>query len=268
MNISFVGAGNVAWHLAQAFENAGHIIHEVYSRDPRNARKLTALLYDANLQTDLNFADSEAGLIVLAVSDDALEEVVEQLVLPEHALVVHTSGTQSLTELQRLVAIYSDVPVRTGVLYPLQTFSKAVKLDYAQVPFCVEGSEPEVEKQLLALARTVSKSVYRVSSAERRILHVAAVFACNFTNHLLSIAHDLLDREDLRFELIQPLIRETVEKALRADDPAEVQTGPARRGDWAVTARHLEYLQEQNPAWASLYRQLTESIRQRHFDTD
>ncbi|GAB3177063.1 Rossmann-like and DUF2520 domain-containing protein [Telluribacter humicola] len=268
MNISFVGAGNVAWHLAQAFENAGHVIIEVYSRDPQNARKLTSVLYDADIQPDLNFAESDADLLVIATSDDALAEIIERIVFPENAMVVHTSGTQSLAELQRLVGIYSDVPVRTGVLYPLQTFTKEVELDYSQVTFCVEATEPDVEGQLMALANSVSPQVYRIDSYERRILHIAAVFACNFTNHLMSIAHDLLGREQLDFEIMKPLISETINKALHTVDPALVQTGPARRGDWAITGQHLEYLQELNPAWASLYRQLTESIRQRHFESE
>ncbi|HEV7351090.1 Rossmann-like and DUF2520 domain-containing protein [Telluribacter sp.] len=268
MTISFVGAGNVAWHLAQAFESAGHIVSEVYSRDPQNARKLTSLLYDASIQPDLNFAESDADLLVIAVSDDALAGIIERIVLPENAIVVHTSGTQSLAELQRLVGIYSDVPVRTGVLYPLQTFTKETQLDYARVPFCIEAIEPDVEEQLMALARSVSDHVYLVDSYERRILHIAAVFACNFTNHLYSVAHDLLAREQLNFDLLKPLLQVTLDKALQTSDPALVQTGPARRGDWAVTGLHLNYLQELNPAWASLYRQLTESIRQRHFDSE
>lgn len=268
MKISFIGAGNVAWHLAQAFESAGHIICEVYSRDTKHARQLTSLLYDTAVQHDLNFSESEADVLLIAASDDALEDIMERVVLPQDVILANTSGSRSLLDLQNYVNIYSDVPVRTGVLYPLQTFTKSVPLDYSDIPFCIEATDDTTEHVLMKLARTISKSVQRGDSEERRNLHVAAVFACNFTNHLLSISHDLLAQEKLPFDLLKPLIRETINKALLSDDPGKVQTGPARRADWAITNQHLAYLQEFNPEWAAVYRQLTESIRERYFDVD
>lgn len=268
MKISFVGAGNVAWHLAQAFENAGHIICEVYSRDPQHARQLTGLLYDTTIQPDLNFSESDAEVLLIAATDDALEGIMQRIVLPAGVILVTTSGSHSLADLQHLVEVYSDVPVRTGVLYPLQTFTKGVSLDYTQIPFCIEATEEDSEKALLKLAESVSPHVQLADTAERRTLHIAAVFACNFTNQLFSIAYDMLKGEQLPFELLKPLIQETTQKALQAADPATVQTGPARRSDWATTSRHLDYLQERNPEWAALYRLLTESIRERHFEEE
>jgi predicted short-subunit dehydrogenase-like oxidoreductase (DUF2520 family) len=266
MKISFVGAGNVAWHLAQAFESAGHIICEVYSRDPQHARQVTCQLYDTAIQPDLNFSESDAEVLLIAASDDALEGIMQRIVLPAGAILATTSGSHALADLQHLVAVYSDVPVRTGVLYPLQTFTKGVSLDYSQIPFCVEATEQDTEDMLLALAESVSQNVQLADTEERRTLHIAAVFACNFTNQLYSIAHDLLKQEQLPFSLLKSLILETTQKALHCEDPATVQTGPARRSDWATTGRHLDYLQEHNPDWASLYRLLTESIRERHFE--
>ena len=268
MKISFIGAGNVAWHLAQAFEAAGHLICEVYSRDPQHARQLTSLLYDTAIQPDLNFSESVAELIFIAASDDALEGIMERVVLPANVMLANASGSRSLADLQHLVEIHSDVPVRTGVLYPLQTFTKDVPLDYSEIPFCIEATDDETETALIRLAQTVSSNVQLGDSEERRNLHIAAVFACNFTNHLLSIAHDLLQHEKLSFDLLKPLIRETTHKALQSHDPATMQTGPARRSDWATTSRHLEYLQELNPEWAAIYRLMTEDIRERHFEEE
>ena len=268
MNISFIGAGNVAWHLSQAFEDAGHVICEVYSRDTQKARQLVSLLYDSAIQPDLNFSESDTQIIFITVSDDALKSVIERIVLPEGVIVVHTSGTRSLAELQNLLEIYSDVPVQTGVFYPLQTFTKEVPMDYKQLPICIEGTSDIVETRLTDLAESVSSYVRHADSDERFILHVAAVFASNFTNHLLSIANDLLAREQLSFDLLKPLIRTTVEKALQSEDPALGQTGPARRGDWNTTNRHLEYLQEVNPEWTDIYRLMTERIRSRHLGND
>ncbi len=259
MRISFVGAGNVAWHLAQALEHAGHHIVEVFSRDTRNARRLVNKLYDTTVVPDLDFAESAAELIILAVADDALDEVMQRLVLPEECILVHTSGTKTLEELERLVGIYSDVPAHTGVLYPLQTFSREVSIQFTEVPLCIEASAPATESILIKLAQDLSNVVYIMSSEERAIMHVAAVFACNFTNHLFAISKRMLDAEHLEYDLLKPLIRETVRKALEAPDPAMVQTGPARRGDHQIIERHLDYL-ERYPAYQGLYEVLTESI--------
>lgn len=261
MKISFVGSGNVAWHLAQAFEDAGHWICEVYSRDTQKARQLASYLYDTDIQPDLNFSESEAELIVIAVSDDAIESIIERIVLPEGVILVHTSGTRSLAEFQKLVEIYSDVYVHTGVFYPLQTFTKEVEMDYKELPFCIESKNELIENKLIQLAQTVSNNVSRLDSDERFILHVAAVFASNFTNYLLTISHSLLEKEQLNFDLLKPLIHTTIQKALQSDDPSLGQTGPAKRGDWKTTGRHLEYLQETDEDWTEVYRLLTDKIR-------
>jgi predicted short-subunit dehydrogenase-like oxidoreductase (DUF2520 family) len=236
----------------------------VYSRDKRKARELASELYDSETQEDLNFSESEAELIIIAVSDDALEDVIQQIVFPENIMVVHTSGTRSLTDLRNLVEIHSDVYVHTGVFYPLQSFTKGVEMDYRAIPICIESIHEKIEARLIKLAETVSDHVQRVDSDERFILHVAAVFANNFVNHLLSISHDLLEREKLDFDLLKPIIATTVQKALDADDPATGQTGPARRGDHKTTNRHLAYLQKISPDWTNTYELLSEQIRHRH----
>lgn len=254
----------MAWHLAPAFENAGHHINEVYSRQLSHARQLVSMLYDARPHADLNFADSPSQLFVLAIPDDALADVCARLVLPEKAIVVHTSGSQSLEALQKLVDLYSDVPLRTGVFYALMTFSKGQPLlNFETIPLCLEASDPETERLLVALGQEISTIVYLVNSQERKVLHLAAVFACNFTNHLLAIAHDLTIDEKLEFDLLKPLIRETFRKALLAPNPADVQTGPARRGDQSTQHSHLAYLVNQ-PQLASLYEILSESIEARY----
>jgi predicted short-subunit dehydrogenase-like oxidoreductase (DUF2520 family) len=264
MKISFVGSGNVAWHLAQAFEDAGHWICEVYSRDTQHARELASQLYDTNIQPDLNFAESEADIIIIAVSDDALDQVIERIVFPENVIVVHTSGARSLAEFQQLVEIYSDVFVHTGIFYPLQSFTKRAEMDYRELPVCIESKNELIENKLISLAETISDHVTRMDSDERFTLHVAAVFANNFTNYLLTVSHDLLSREKLDFGLLKPLIQNTIDKAFQSNDPGSAQTGPAKRGDFETTNRHLEYLQEINPEWMDLYRTMTEQIRIRH----
>jgi len=139
--------------------------------------------------------------------------------------------------------VYSDVPINTGVFYPLQTFSRGQDfLSFEEIPLCIEANDAITEKLLVKLGQELSNIVYLVDSQERRLLHMAAVFACNFTNHLLGIAKDLTDSYELEFDLLRPLIRETIRKGLAANHPAEVQTGPARRGDRATMQAHLDLL--------------------------
>lgn len=261
MEISFIGAGNLAWHLAPALENAGHHINEVYSRQLQNARQLVSNLYEARTHSELNFADSVSTLFILAVPDDALEEVCSRLVLPEQAILVHTSGNKRLRSLEQWMNIYSDVPVQTGVFYALQTFTKGQPfMTFDDVPLCIESADKATEDALVQLGQDISTIVYLLTSEERRTLHVAAVLACNFTNHLLALAHDLTTGEDLEFDLLRPLISETFRKGLAAASPADVQTGPARRGDLTTISDHLAALANQ-PQTAQIYQVMTESLQ-------
>ncbi|MCU0468566.1 MAG: DUF2520 domain-containing protein [Arcicella sp.] len=259
MKISFIGAGNVSWHLAQALENAGHGIEEVYSRNIKNSEELTQYLYNAKVQKDLNFADSQAQVFFLCVTDDSMLEVAKQLVLPENSMLIHTSGSKSLGELDELLRLNSDVTIKTGVFYPLQTFTKNFKVNFAEIPICIESEEEDVEKVLIKLGQDISDITYLVNSEERRVLHVAAVFACNFTNHLWGIAQEIVEDNDLEFKLLKPLIHETFRKAMSANDIFKAQTGPARRGDNKIINQHLLFLKQQ-PDYQQVYRVLSEGI--------
>jgi len=250
--ITFIGAGHVAWHLAQALEDAGHSILEIYSRNSRHAQQLAEHLYDAQPVHSLNFADSHADVFIIAVPDDAVPSVVETAVFPVGAIICHTSGTLPL-------AAFKTLP-NCGVFYPLQTFSKNRPVMVNRVPFCLEASNETTENILVAIAQSISQTVYLVSSEERKILHIGAVFACNFTNHLLVLARLIVEKEHLEFDLLKPLIEETFAKALATEDPATVQTGPAIRGDAQTIASHLKYLKA-NPVHQKIYKLLTESIR-------
>ena len=253
----------MAWHLALAFEQAGHQICEIFSREEAKALKLCASLYAAEAKTDLDFDESEAKLFVLAVSDDAMADVCSQLVLPQDSIIAHTSGSKSLEDLQRLMLMHHDLPVQVGVIYPLMTFSINTKMDLREVPFCIESQAEDAEQILVKLAQQISQTVYLVDSEERKILHVAAVFACNFTNHLLALAKEMVEEENLEFDLLKPLIHETFRKAMAAEHPANVQTGPAVRGDELTIARHLEYLLP-NKDLSKIYQIMTESIQKWH----
>lgn len=252
MDVSFIGAGNLAWHLAPALDNAGHVVREVFSRNPRHAEALTERLYQADVKASLDFSTSKSRLFVIATSDDAIEQVAMNVVLPDDALLIHCSGAQPLTLLQYAAAAH------TGVLYPLQTFSKSKRVDFKTIPIFVECSTDESEKQLMAVARSLSHQVRKTTSEERKALHVAAVFASNFPNHMLAIAKSILQANRLEFDLVKPLIQETISKALQMG-PESSQTGPAFRGDLEVLDRHMEFLEEDEKI-AEIYRVISQHI--------
>ena len=248
---AFIGAGNVAWHLAPAFDNAGFPVREVFSRNPENAKKLARRLYEADVRKDLDFSESECELFIISISDDSLEEVVQEVILPEKAIVAHTSGTQPLSVLGYLAA--SGI----GVFYPLQTFSKAKKVDLGAVPIFIEGEDPETVEYLENLASRFSRTVNRLSTADRKVLHLAAVFACNFTNHMFTISKNILENRGLEFEYLHPLITETINKSLDIG-PENSQTGPAARSDFNLMQQQLSLLSDSE--LEEIYRVISEHI--------
>lgn len=254
MQICLLGAGRVASHLGPGVVQAGHQVVHVWNRTLAGAAALAQLLPGATAGTATDLRHLHADVFLLAVPDAAVEPLLAVLQLPPGALVAHTAGALPL-------AVFAPYPaVRGGVLYPLQTFSAGRHIVWATVPLCIEAATPAAEAELCALARSLSQDVRRVTTAQRLALHVAAVFASNFTNHVLGISHALVQQAALPFELLAPLVRETVEKAL-ANSPFTVQTGPAARNDAPTLARHEAALQN-HPLWQELYKRLSHSIQQ------
>jgi predicted short-subunit dehydrogenase-like oxidoreductase (DUF2520 family) len=249
MRITIIGSGNVATHLAAAFKNAGHGMVQVYSRDIQHA-SLLAYHVRANAIDNLDQIDPETDLFLIAVKDDAIESIAAELAR-YNKLIVHTSGATSLQ------ALLNHTPT-VGVFYPLQTFSKTKEVNFNTVPLCIEGADEQIASTLNELAYTITQNVYRITSAERKTLHLAAVFACNFPNYLYYISQQLLADQQLPFDLLRPLILETAQKVQELL-PAAVQTGPAVRNDEKTMAAHLQLLQE-NPQLQELYHSLSQGI--------
>jgi predicted short-subunit dehydrogenase-like oxidoreductase (DUF2520 family) len=249
MRITIIGSGNVATHLAAAFKNAGHSMVQVYSRDLKNA-SLLAYHVKAEAIDSMDQISPETDLFVIAVKDDAIEGIASVLAKFQK-LTVHTSGATDL----KVLSIRSSM---AGVFYPLQTFSKTKEVNFTTVPLCIEGADEQITSQLNELAYTISQNVYRINSTERRTLHLAAVFACNFPNYLYYLSEQLLAAQSLPFDLLRPLILETAEK-VQEHLPAKAQTGPAVRNDEKTMDAHLELLQE-NPELQLLYKLLSQGI--------
>jgi predicted short-subunit dehydrogenase-like oxidoreductase (DUF2520 family) len=254
--VSFIGSGNVAWHLAPALDNTDFAVREVYSRNPAHAAALVDKLYEAEVKHSLDFSDSPSNIFIIAVPDDAIQTIVQEIVLPDEAILVHTSGSQPISALG-----YAAIP-GIGVFYPLQTFSKSKKIDFADVPVFVESENPATEKILLSMAKAISKSVHKISSQERKAMHVAAVFASNFTNHMLLIAQQIMKENNLNFDWLKPLIAEMINKSMSIG-PEQAQTGPARRGDFETLDRHMEFLQ-QDEQRAEIYKVISQHIIDRY----
>jgi len=235
--------------MAAALKNAGHQIVQVYSRDMQNAA-LLAYHVKAEPIDDLQQISPDIDIFIIAVKDDAIGPVAEQLAKHDK-LIVHTSG---VTDMYALLA-FTD---RAGVLYPLQTFSKIKEVNFRHVPLCVEGADENTTRQIEDLSQSISNNVYRVSSDQRKTLHVAAVFACNFPNYLYEVARQLLDAKGLDFNLLRPLILETAKK-VQERLPAQVQTGPAVRNDEGTMQNHLKMLNEM-PHLQQIYTLLSQGI--------
>lgn len=250
--IVLIGAGNVAHHLAPALLKAGLNLCQVYSRSIESARGLgmkTGITYTA--ETTAVYPDGD--IYIFCISDDSLVSVAKSIRINKGAILLHTSGSMPME-------IFKPLGNQYGVLYPLQTFTKARNLDFNEIPLCIEASGAVVLKELHNLADLLSARVCEISSEKRKHLHLAAVFANNFTNHLYGVAGKLLENEGLDFALLRPLIFETAHKVMLMT-PEQAQTGPAKRDDEGVLNMHKAMLKEQKKI-LNLYSALSDSIRE------
>lgn len=248
--VVIIGAGNVGFHLGVELAGKGYRIEQVFSRNSSKAEQLANRL-EAKAIDRFEDLVLTADLYVIAVKDDALVEVSKQVSLGKK-IVVHTSGTVPMEVLK-------GCSEQIGVFYPLQTFSGNEPMSFEQVPLCVEGNSKQLEDELFQLARSLSKQPFRISSEARKRIHLAAVFACNFTNHMYAISNELLSEENLDVSILSPLIEKTTEKILKGEVPKKVQTGPAAREDIQILQQHEARLKEK-PTWQKIYRLVSQSI--------
>jgi predicted short-subunit dehydrogenase-like oxidoreductase (DUF2520 family) len=246
IKVVIIGSGNVAQHLIKVMQIAANVnLVQVFAR---NKKSINHLVKDDKITSDYN-AIKEADVYIISVSDNAIAEVAENLPF-KNRLVVHTSGTSELSVL--------DDKNRKGVFYPLQTFSKFKEIDFSSIPICLEAENEEDFKTLQSLSQNISEKVFAISSEQRKSLHVAAVFVCNFVNHMYTIGNQICEEHNVPFEVLKPLIMETAQK-ISTLKPEDAQTGPALRNDTKTINKHLEFLQESN--YQELYKLLTQSIQ-------
>lgn len=251
--VVLIGAGNVATHLGDALLRAGYQILQVYSRTEVSASTLSKRL-GTSYTTSLDDLRCDANIYIVALKDDVLQELLPLIVKGrEHALFVHTAGSIPMQ-------IWEGIANRYGVLYPMQTFSKQRKVDWNEVSVFVEALQEQDLEMLKELANNLTPKVYEATSEQRKSLHIAAVFACNFSNHMYTLCDLLLSRQGLPFEVMLPLIDETTRK-IHQLRPKDAQTGPAIRYDVNVMNKHLEML-ETDKSIQEIYRIISKSIHE------
>ena len=244
MKIVFIGAGNLATRLSLAMQRVGMQIGQVYSHTEASARQLATRL-GCPWTNDLSALQEDGDLYVFSLKDTVLSDVISK-VKPNNGMWVHTAGSMPMS-------IFEGYAQRFGVLYPLQTFSKGRNVNFDVIPIFLEANTDKNAD----LARRLSGKVCELSSEKRRSLHLAAVFACNFTNHIYTLCYKLLENESIPADVLLPLIDETVSK-IHSMPPAAAQTGPAIRYDENVINKHLAMLDD--PDMQAIYRLLSQSI--------
>ncbi|MDK2978427.1 MAG: hypothetical protein PWP52_1141 [Bacteroidales bacterium] len=247
--IVIIGAGNVATHIALALKNANYSIKSIYSQTEKSAQNLAEKI-NSSFTTHIEKLPDNADIYVIAVKDTIIEDIAKKLNILS-GIVVHTAGSVPMS-------VFESYFKNFGVFYPLQTFTKSRNLAFSEIPLCIEANNNNAENKLLNLAESLSKKVALVNSEKRKILHLAAVFACNFTNHMYSIGYELLSEQNIDFNLLHPLINETAKKATEMS-PIDAQTGPAMRQDNKTIDMHLKMLKDY-PEFEKIYRFVSDSI--------
>lgn len=256
-NVVMIGAGNLATQLSIALHEKGIEILQVYSRSTESAKTLADKVNSTPTNSITNIK-ANADLYIFALSDKALQSVLDQMPLPI-GNAVHTAGSIPMD-------VFENYTEHFGVFYPLQTFSKQRKVDFSDIPICIEANNIGLEQELFQLGEKISKKLNLISSEQRKQLHLAAVFTCNFANHMYSIGQKLVTEKDVDFDLLKPLIKETAEKVQELD-PMLAQTGPAIRFDKEIMTKHENELKDL-PDFQKLYSFVSESIFKMHSENN
>jgi predicted short-subunit dehydrogenase-like oxidoreductase (DUF2520 family) len=248
--IILFGAGNMAYHLGMALKKNGINIIQIYNRSADKGKDLAQLLQVPYTNSLSDIKKDDANIFIFAVADDAIGELIK-FIGPVVATLLHTAGSVD-------ASVFKEYSENYGVIYPFQTLSREKQVDFSEVNFFIEGSDKATEELVKSMAERLSRNVYVADSKKRMLLHIAGVFSNNFTNHLMAVADQILKKIDIPFEVLIPLITETVEK-VNTIGPLKAQTGPAKREDYGTILKHLEQL-ENRADLQVLYNVITESI--------
>lgn len=259
MKITFIGAGRLATNLSRALLDAGHDIIQVYSRTMESAQKMATLAGGA-ATNDIKSLRNDADVYIVALKDSCVAELLPLLCKgKEQKVIIHTAGSLPME-------IFKGMALHYGVLYPMQTFSKEKIVDFKNIPCFLEGNDELSRRTIASLASSISEFLFALSSDDRKYLHLASVFACNFANHCYTIAADILAKHNIPFDVMIPLVDETAQKVHELP-PAEAQTGPAMRFDENVLRQQSQLLKD-NPLAKEIYDRMSVSIHNRKLKSE
>jgi predicted short-subunit dehydrogenase-like oxidoreductase (DUF2520 family) len=252
-NISIIGTGNVAFQIATAFFKNKVSIKEIVGRNEQRVAEYSKI-FGARPVFNCNEASSETDLLIIAVSDHAIEVVAKQLKF-NNTLVVHTSGSVSMDVLK----ISSS---NTGVFYPLQTFTKDIIAEFSEISICIEGSDKNIESNLTDLAKLLTNKIYYLKSEERKYVHLAAVISNNFINYMMGSTFEFLQEKNIDPTILMPLLNETIDR-VKTGNASKLQTGPARRNDTETIAQHLQILKSSKDLY-KIYEMMSQEIQNKY----
>lgn len=248
--VVIIGAGNVAYHLIRSVTSSGNKLVQICNRTLGNIQNVS----QTNITGNLNAITNDADIYIICVKDIAIAEIASKINLG-NKLIVHTSGNRSMDLLKGSSSNY-------GVFYPIQSFTKNIPINFKKIPLIIEANNDQAQEMLVDFARTISEQVILMNEENRQKLNVAGVFVNNFTNYIYSLAFDYLKNENMDFNILQPLIKNTVDK-LSLGNPKDMQTGPAVRNDQETIQAHLALLDDY-PQLKDIYKEVTQSIIHYH----
>ena len=251
MRVTIIGSGNLATHLGKAIAGSGHDIAQVFSPTYDHALALADAL-GCSATSNISEINHDSDCYIISIKDSALQTLIPELCKGrDDKVFIHTAGSVPID-------VFEGAATHYGVLYPMQTFSKQRDVDFSTIPVFTEHNDSEAKASIDTLAQSVSRNVTELSSADRRYLHLAAVFSCNFVNHCYALAADIMERHGMTFDQLLPLIDETASK-VHEIHPREAQTGPAVRYDSNVINRQLDLLAD-SPLMRDIYDMMSKSI--------
>jgi len=242
-NISFIGSGNVAYHLALTLYEKGYIIKQVFNRTESHALDICNTTKAKYVRKIKDFVFDENDLNIISLSDDAIDEVLGKVKF-HNSILIHTAGSLDINVLNKYSTNY-------GVLYPLQSISRHQNIKFKDVPILIEANNISTLERIKHLSKSLSPHVVYCNSEQREMIHISAIFVSNFTNYLYTVGNDLMQNTGGDFELLLPLIKETTGR-LKNNNPKLLQTGPAKRKDIKIISQHLEKLNN-FPKYKNLY---------------
>ncbi|MFM7636597.1 MAG: DUF2520 domain-containing protein [Crocinitomicaceae bacterium] len=239
-NLVIIGTGRVAEALIRFLSSREGLNICVIGRNSARLKEIQ-LKYSVEISENLN--DSAVEWAIVAISDDALKDVISNV---KAKWISITAGTADWR-------LYGE---NCSILYPLQSFSANADIQLENIPFIIDGDTSSIAN-LEKWTDLLSLKAQQFGLEKREKLHVVAVFLNNFVHHIMAKGIDLAKNYEINPEIFEALISETFNR-FDMENPYSQQTGPAERKDEVTIEKHRKYLSDGD---LSLYNILSISIK-------